>query len=127
MSYLVDTNGWIAFFQDSRDLSEKAAKIMESGEPCYISLASVWEASIKIGLKKLILPYDVRSELQALIEENGFSLLPVEMDDATAVVDLPPHHGDPFDRIMAVQAARRSMRVISRDPIFEKYGLRRIW
>lgn len=67
------------------------------------------------------------NDLPRLIEENGFQLLPVEIDDATGVCDLPHHHGDLFDRMMAVQAMRRNLRVISRDPVFEKYGLRRIW
>lgn len=127
MSYLIDTNAWVAFFEDSPGLSDEAARIMESGAPCVISLVGIWEASIKIGLGKLKLPYDLRADLPHLLEDNGFSLLEIDMDDALAVVDLPRHHGDPFDRLMVVQAMRRSMRVLSRDPIFETYGLRRIW
>lgn len=127
MSYLIDTNAWIAFFEDSPVLSEEAAQIMESGEDCFISIASVWEAAIKVSLGKLKLPYDLRSDLPRLIDENGFMLLGVDIDDATAVVDLLHHHGDLFDRIMAAQAMRRGLRVISRDPVFTRYGLRRIW
>jgi PIN domain nuclease of toxin-antitoxin system len=127
VSYLVDTNAWIAFFENSPHLSEESAQILESGAECFISIASIWEASIKAGIGKLKLPYDLRDGLPSLIEDNGFSVLPVEFDDATAVADLPMHHGDPFDRIMAVQAMRRAMKVISRDPVFERYGLRRVW
>ncbi len=127
MSVLIDTNGWIAFFEDSPILSEEAADLMESGETCHVSIASIWEAAIKLALGKLKLPYDLRLDLPRLLDENGFHLLPLEIDDATAVSDLPRRHGDPFDRMMVVQAQRRSLRVISRDPIFEEYGLRRIW
>lgn len=127
VSCLVDTNAWIMFFEDSPRLSGRAADIMESPAACYISIASVWEAAIKVGLGKLRLPYDLRYDLPRLIEENGFLLLPVEVDDAASVMDLPHHHGDPFDRLMAVQAMRRNLRVISSDPVFEQYGLRRIW
>lgn len=127
MSLLIDTNGWLAFFEDSPILSETAADLMESEEPCYVSIASVWEAAIKVAMGKLKLPYDLRSDLPRLLDENGFQLLPLEIDDATSVSDLPHHHGDPFDRVMVVQALRRNLRVISRDPIFDQYGLRRIW
>ena len=99
----------------------------ESPAACFISIASVWEAAIKVALGKVRLPYDLRDDLPRIIEDNGFRLLPVEIDDATSVCDLPHHHGDPFDRLMAAQAMRRNLRIISRDAIFEKYGLRRIW
>ena len=127
VNFLVDTNAWIMFFEDSPRLSGQAADIIESPADCFISIASVWEAGIKVALGKLRLPYDLRDDLPRLIEENGFQLLPVEFDDATAVCDLPHHHGDPFDRLMAVQSMRRNLRVISSDPVFEKYGLRRVW
>lgn len=127
MSCLIDTNGWIAFFEDSPQLSSAAADLIEAKEPCFVSIVSVWEAGIKVALGKLKLPYDLRNDLPRLLDENGFQLLPVEIDDATGVCDLPHQHGDPFDRMMAVQAMRRNLRVISWDPVFEKYGLRRIW
>lgn len=127
MSCLIDTNGWIAFFEDSPQLSSAAADLIEASEPCFVSVASIWEAGIKVALGKLRLPYDLRNDLPRLFDENGFQLLPVEIDDATGVYDLPHHHGDPFDRMMVVQAMRRNLRVISRDPVFERYGLRRIW
>lgn len=128
MSYLIDTNAWIAFFEGDRTFATEAKAIMvESATECAISIASVWEAAIKVALGKLKLPYDLRTDLPRLLEDNGFQILPVEIDDATAVSDLPHHHGDPFDRIMVVQAMRRNLRVISRDPVFGKYGLRRIW
>ena len=94
---------------------------------CFVSMAGIWEAAIKTGLGKLKLPYDLRKDLPRLLEENGFNLLPISLEDATGVMDLPRHHGDPFDRIMAVQALSRGMQVVSRDPIFVQYGLRRIW
>ena len=127
MSYLLDTNAWIFFLEDSPQLSGPAADLIESGAECFISVAGVWEASIKASLDKLRLPYDLRDDLPRLIEENGFQLLGIDLDDATSVRDLPHHHGDPFDRLMAVQAMRRNLRVVSRDPVFEKYGLRRVW
>lgn len=128
MNYLIDTNAWIGFWEGQKAFSPQAKQIMtDSPEECVISIASIWEASIKIGLGKLRLPYDLRVDLPHLIDDNGFTLLEIDMEDALAVVDLPRHHGDSFDRLMVVQAMRRNMRILSRDPVFETYGLRRIW
>ena len=128
MSILVDSNAWIAFFEDSPVLSDRAASLMESSEEaCFISIASIWETAIKIGLGKLRLPYDLESDLPQILKENGFTILGLEVGDVVAVKDLEPIHGDPFDRIQVAQARRRGWRVISRDSVFERYGLRRIW
>lgn len=127
MSYLIDTNGWIAFFEDSPVLSGTAACIMESDVPCFISVASIWEAAIKVGIGKLDLPYDLEVGLPRLLEENGFHVLPVEIADAAAVSTLERIHGDPFDRIQLVQARRRNWKIISRDPVFDTYQVPRIW
>ena len=40
---------------------------------------------------------------------------------------LPHHHRDPFDRMMAAQALERGLTIVSADPLFEKYGVERIW
>ena len=128
MRYLVDTNAWIALFENSRFLTEAAAQVMESAETeCYVSIASIWEAAIKMGTGKLKLPYDLEEDLPRILEDNGFELLGVEVADATGVRDLEPVHGDLFDRIQVVQAKRRRLKIISRDPVFDCYGLKRIW
>ena len=128
MKYLIDTNAWIAFFENSSLLSENGADRIESWDSeCFVSIASIWEASIKISLGKLSLPYDLSSDLPRIFAENGFEVLPLEFADVTGVRDLEPIHGDPFDRIQVIQAHRRGLSVISRDPIFERYGIKRIW
>lgn len=128
MSYVVDTNAWIGFFEGSRGFGQQARRIM-SQQPalCHVSVASVWEASIKIGLGKLSLPYRIVEDLPRLLEENGFQTLALEWQDAAMVNTLERHHGDPFDRLLVVQARRRGWSIISRDPVFEHYGVNRIW
>jgi len=128
MRYLVDTNAWIALFEDSPNLSNEAATLMESATAeCFVSIASVWEAAIKVGIGKLALPYDLQQDLPRIFDENGFTVVGIEFSEAAAVVDLPRLHGDPFDRIMVSQAKQRGWPIISSDPVFDAYGLRRIW
>jgi PIN domain nuclease of toxin-antitoxin system len=128
VSYLIDTNGWIAFFEDAPELSNRAAEIIESRDlDCFVSIASVWEAAIKVGIGKLVLPYDLRRDLPRLFDECGFQVLPISMEDSLSVGGLEAIHGDPFDRMQVVQASARQLKVISRDAIFDRYGLKRIW
>jgi len=125
---LVDTNAWIALFEDSPVLTEKAAQVMESMESeCFVSIASIWEAAIKVGIGKLKLPYDLQTELPGILEDNGFEVLGIEVADAAGAKDLEHVHGDPFDRIQVIQARQRGLQVVSRDPFFDHYGLKRIW
>ena len=128
MNYLIDTNAWIGFFEGQKDFSKAARELMqEKSASCHISVASVWEAAIKVGIGKLRLPYDLEDDLPGLVEANGFRFFHMEVTDAVAVRNLERIHGDPFDRIMAVQALRRGWQVISRDPVFDAYGISRIW
>lgn len=128
MRYLVDTNAWIALLQDSPNLSDRAADLMESGRnDCFVSLASVWEAAIKAGLGKLTLPYSLETDLPRLLEENRFEVMVPDWRAVVAVQHLEAIHGDPFDRIQVAQARQHRLDIISRDPIFDRYGLRRVW
>ena len=128
MSYLVDTNAWMGFFEARSDFGKDAkATMLEFQSDCFVSVASIWEASIKVGLGKLHLPYDLKADLPKILDDCGMQLLPVEFEDAVAVQELEPIHCDPFDRIQLVQAQRRGMEIISRDSVFDRYGLKRIW
>ena len=128
MTYLLDTNAWIAFFEDSEDLSDRAASLIESGSNhCLLSVVSVWEAAIKAGLGKLKLGYDLERDLPRLVEQNGFRMLGLEVEEAAAARNLEKIHRDPFDRMLVCQARRHGYAILSRDPVFEKYGLKRIW
>jgi len=128
VKYLVDTNAWIGYFEGRSDFGSKAKSIMtDSPGSCFISLVGVWEAAIKIGLGKLVLPYRLNEDLPRLIAENGFQVVPITWEDTALVQTLEHHHGDPFDRLLVTQARRRGWHVISRDSIFERYTLKRIW
>lgn len=96
-------------------------------ESCCVSLASVWEAALKIGSGKLKVPYSLSHDLPRIFEDNGFAVLQPDWRAVTAVQDLERIHGDPFDRIQVVQAQQHRLGVISRDPVFDLYGLHRVW
>jgi PIN domain nuclease of toxin-antitoxin system len=96
--------------------------ILEERNACFVSVASLWEVSIKSGLGKG-LPLGVNAPVYlSLIEEAGFSLLDVRKEHALAVEGLPPHHGDPFDRLMIAQATVEGLQLMTHDKLLAAYG-----
>ncbi len=85
-----------------------------------VSVASVWEASIKAALGKLRAPVELWSE----VERSGITLIPIERDDAIDAAALPPHHRDPFDRMLIAQAQRRSATLVTVDSWVRAYDVR---
>jgi PIN domain nuclease of toxin-antitoxin system len=88
-----------------------------------VSAVCVWEAAIKSALGKLRVPDD----LPARLDEFAFERLPVTDAHAWAVRSLPALHHDPFDRLLAAQAQCERATIVSADPVFDKYGVARIW
>ena len=127
MRVLLDTH--LAFWWQTGDerLSPEARRLAESADQVFVSSISLWELTIKAGLGKLKLGYSLDTDLPRLFEENGFEVIAPDWRAVTGVQQLEPVHGDPFDRIQVIQARQRGMDIISRDPVFDRYGLRRVW
>jgi PIN domain nuclease of toxin-antitoxin system len=51
----------------------------------------------------------------------------VQLPHAARVADLPFHHRDPFDRLLAAQALVEGLSIVSADPVFTRYGVKRVW
>jgi PIN domain nuclease of toxin-antitoxin system len=127
---LIDTQALIVY--GFSQLSERADRVIrEQGN--FYSHVSVWEMAIKSGLGKLALysadgqRMSAKQFMLRLIGELRLSALPLEFDDMAAVEGLPPHHNDPFDRLLVVQAQRNNLPIVSADPVFERYGVKRVW
>lgn len=84
-----------------------------------MSAATAWEIAIKRALGKLEGPDDLTAELTA----NSFAALPVTVEHALVAGALPPHHSDPFDRMLVAQARSESLTLVTRDPRIPAYGV----
>jgi PIN domain nuclease of toxin-antitoxin system len=119
MRFLLDTHLFLWCIKDDKRLSKPARfKIMHATE-VYVSSASIWEACIKIKLKKL--EVDI-SEMIAAIKESGFSELPITTHHAASVSKLPDIHRDPFDRMLIAQAISEPLVLLTADRQLEKYS-----
>jgi PIN domain nuclease of toxin-antitoxin system len=123
---LLDTHAFLWWCEDSPELSKKARKAM-TADDCFVSLASFWEIAIKISLNKLRLPGIVDRYLADQMSLNGFEQLEITFRQIMRCSSLERHHGDPFDRLLVAQAQEESLPIVSRDPAFDAYGIKRIW
>jgi PIN domain nuclease of toxin-antitoxin system len=57
----------------------------------------------------------------------GYSILETTVRQAIRGGRLPLHHKDPFDRLLAAQALDLRIPLVSRNDIFDLYGVNRIW
>lgn len=128
MRLLVDTHVFLWWVEGDRALPVKArAALADRDNECLISLASVWELAIKAGLGKLKLALPVQRYVVEQVAANGFRMLAIQMAHVGRVESLAAHHGDPFDRLLIAQALEERIPVVTADPVFRDYGVKRIW
>ncbi len=103
--YLLDTHALLWFLFGDEKLSNHSRSIIEdTGNIIFVSIASLWEISIKISLKKLILPSDFSEMFPLELEKNDINILSINIPDLEIIKSLPFFHKDPFDRILIAQA-----------------------
>jgi PIN domain nuclease of toxin-antitoxin system len=126
MNLLLDTHVLIWWLLDSDQLGKRArTAILRPGTRLFISSASVWEISIKSAAGRLKLREPLGKCLPDLVR-SGFRPLPVSFEHALAVRDLPPHHADPFDRMLIAQARSEDLTLMTADAAITAYDVRTI-
>lgn len=128
MNVLLDT---VALYRaaTSPESLPKAARsaLEEPSNTLFVSLVSAWEMAIKASLGKLPLPCPVeqffaQSSLDLLADTLG-----LELSAVARVAQLPPHHRDPFDRLIIAQALMGGHSIVTSDARFSAYGVNVIW
>jgi PIN domain nuclease of toxin-antitoxin system len=103
------------------------ALINDPGNDKVVSPATYWEIAIKVSLGKLVLHQPYEDFLDRGIRQNGFGILAIESRHTAALVTLPFHHKDPFDRLLVAQALTEGVAIISADSVLDSYGVTRLW
>jgi PIN domain nuclease of toxin-antitoxin system len=121
MNLILDTHVFLWYLQDDDQLTPAIANILESTEnKLYLSIASLWEIAIKLGIGKLELEYSF-DDLQDALNQFDIQILAIEFPDTRQYLDLPLHHRDPFARILVSQSLRHGFTLVSRDAILDTY------
>ncbi|MGH9942608.1 MAG: type II toxin-antitoxin system VapC family toxin [Pyrinomonadaceae bacterium] len=122
MKLLLDTHVFIWWADAPEQLSAVALAALENGtNELILSVASVWEMQIKIQLGKLKMSAPLRDLVESQQTANGISLLPIKLAHVLAIDVLPPHHKDPFDRLLIAQSITEGLTLVSADARLSVY------
>ncbi len=127
MTVLLDTHPLKWWLDDPDRLSESAKTVIENSlNSIVVSAVVSWELAIKTNIGKLRVHELLANWMNKMVGE-GFLELPIDSSHAIRAGLLPLHHKDPFDRMLVAQAQATGWPIISADPVFDHYGVRRIW
>lgn len=125
---LLDTHAYLWFVFDDPRLSDRAATaIADPGIEPVLSIASLWEITIKRQLGKLDLGMDLSTFLREHVERRRVTVLGVHLAHLRTYDQLPLRHRDPFDRLLVAQAKILGTPIVTVDPVFRAYDLEIVW
>lgn len=128
MNLLLDTCALLWFLSNDAKLTPSAmTAIQAGGNNRWISPISLLEIAIKVRTGKLPLNRPFASIFPTELLKNDIHLLPLEIAHIEPLTTMPLHHRDPFDRIIATTALVEAMTLVSSDPVFDAYGITRLW
>jgi PIN domain nuclease of toxin-antitoxin system len=121
---LLDTHVLLWAATEPQRLAPEVCEALENGaHEVLVSAVTAWEIAIKQSLGKLELVQPAEFWLPKVVQRMGLEPLPVDFDSALRVRSLPSHHRDPFDRLLIAQALTGGHTLVTRDAVFEAYGV----
>ena len=127
MNLLLDTHALLWFYSGNSQLSIRVKNLIkDTSNTCFISIASLWEITIKYHLGKLELD-DALEDLFAFVSRNQINVLPIEFSHLLKITSLPHTHKDPFDRIIIAQSISENFPIATKDGFFSAYEVDIIW
>lgn len=117
MSLLLDTHALLWWLANAPMSADARSRIADAETLVVVSAATLWEIGIKRGMGKL--------EVEGSLDEGlrHFEPLSISWDHATAAAALPPHHRDPFDRMLIAQAQIEGLTLVTRDAALAAYDV----
>lgn len=105
MRLLLDTHVVLWELQGTRRVAARAQKAIERASELTFSVVSFAEIGVKAAIGELVVPRDLGNH----VVRSGLAILGLTPDHGLAVADLPPHHRDPFDRLLIAQARHEGL------------------
>jgi PIN domain nuclease of toxin-antitoxin system len=120
---LLDTHVFLWWRANDRRLGRAARIAIAGAGVVFVSAATAWEAAIKAALGRLQYPDTVETGVDA----SGFEKLPITFAHAEHAARLPPHHADPFDRMLVAQADLEGLTLLTHDRRLAPYAAPILW
>jgi PIN domain nuclease of toxin-antitoxin system len=128
MKLLLDTHVFLWFRNAPDKLPEHVLACYENiDNDIFLSMVSVWEMQIKNQLGKLELDLPLNELIEQQCLNNGLQILGIETSHIYTLQNLPPHHNDPFDRLIIAQAQFENLQLVSADAVFNRYDVDVMW
>jgi PIN domain nuclease of toxin-antitoxin system len=125
---LLDTHALLWAVLSPASLSRQVAAIIaDEANVVVVSAASAWEIATKVRIGKLIGAEILEKNFLDVMEDAGYTLLPIDAADALRAGRLPGEHRDPFDRMIAAQALAGDLPILSNDSQLDHFSVRRVW
>jgi PIN domain nuclease of toxin-antitoxin system len=122
--YLLDTSVFLWSNGAPEKLNRQATAVLSSiSSEVYLSAASSWEIAIKFALRTLRLPSPPSQFVPDAMRILSIRSLEISHFHSLAASELPPHHSDPFDRVLIAQARSEEMVLLTADKVFAKYDV----
>ncbi|HKH50144.1 MAG TPA: type II toxin-antitoxin system VapC family toxin [Thermoanaerobaculia bacterium] len=120
---LLDTHVFLWWRGEPARLGSAVRDRIATADIVFVSVASAWEAAIKASLGRIELP----DTIEAGVLASGFEKLLITFSHAERVTALPPHHRDPFDRMLVAQAQSEGLTLVTHDRLLEPYEVEILW
>lgn len=128
MNLLLDTHAFLWLMEAPEKLPVKILKACENpANRLFLSLASIWEMQIKIGLGKLRIKGTLSVIVSEQITSNSMEPLPIQLSHLWGLSKLPSHHADPFDRLLVAQAQVEKLALVTADEAIRRYKVNVAW
>lgn len=122
MRILLDTDILLAALIEPARLAKQARAEIEDGRnEVFFSAASIWEIAIKSKIKRRGLRFTA-DQIAAAAVKTGFAELPIRSAASALVGELPPHHRNPFDRLLIAQAMVEPAHFYTADAGLKRYS-----
>ncbi len=129
MSLLLDTHVWLWWTAGDTERIPREVRrriLAVADERVFVSVASLWEITIKSALGKLTFPNSPASYAVRQMKRQRFHLLSIRPAHIDWLAEMPLHHRDPFDRMLIAQASAESLTVISADAALQPYSVDKV-
>jgi PIN domain nuclease of toxin-antitoxin system len=127
VTYLLDTHTFIWFLRSPGALPIRVRELIEDpASVLAVSLVTPWEMSIKCAIRRLDAD-DILDDFESIVIRGNFQLLMPTVAHVIRSGRFPHFHRDPFDRLLAAQTLDLGWTLVSKDVVFDAYGVRRMW
>jgi len=123
MKLLLDTHILLWYLDNNPKLPEIWKRYIEDRHNSIaVSMASLWEITIKVSLGKLELLDDLTT-IEDILRQQGIAFCLSAPLHLLHLLNLPFHHRDPFDRLIIAQAQAEQLTLVSDDGMFAAYSI----